>query len=131
MPIVIKTVGRRQGGPYHRLLSNSFEAPDAWLFPHCAFTAPLRLPCAQVSILMPGWEVRPSNRAQERRLRVALVALLVAVPLAFYAGNWSQARSTQQQALAFQETQAQAEAQARELDAVSYTHLTLPTIYSV
>ena len=65
---------------------------------------------------MPGWEVRPSNRAQERRLRVALVALLVAVPLAFYAGNWSQARSTQQQALAFQETQAQAEAQARELD---------------
>lgn len=116
MPIVIKTVGRRQGGPYHRLLSNSFEAPDAWLFPHCAFTAPLRLPCAQVSILMPGWEVRPSNRAQERRLRVALVALLVAVPLAFYAGSWWQARSTQQQVLAFQETQVQADAQARELD---------------
>ncbi|WP_416637229.1 DUF6776 family protein [Pseudomonas sp. OHS18] len=44
------------------------------------------------------------------------MALLVAVPLAFYAGSWWQARSTQQQVLAFQETQVQADAQARELD---------------
>ncbi|OLU12840.1 hypothetical protein BVH01_20940 [Pseudomonas sp. PA1(2017)] len=65
---------------------------------------------------MTGWEVRPSNRVQERRLRVALVMLLVAVPLAFYGGNWWQARSTQEQALAFQQMQAQVETQVRELD---------------
>lgn len=65
---------------------------------------------------MTGWEVRPSNRAQERRLRVALVALLIALPLAFYAGSWWQARANQGQAQAFTAMQGQVEEQARELD---------------
>ncbi|GLX16141.1 hypothetical protein Pstr01_43800 [Pseudomonas straminea] len=65
---------------------------------------------------MSGWEVRPSNRAQERRLRVVLVVLLLAVPAAFYAGSEWQARSSEQRTETFEQMQVQADEQARELD---------------
>lgn len=65
---------------------------------------------------MSGWEVRPSNRAHERRLRVALVLLLMAVPSAFYLGSWWQARATQEQGAEAQAMQVRLDEQARELD---------------
>ncbi len=43
---------------------------------------------------MSGWEVRPRDPRRSGRLRLALLALTLAVPTAFYAGTWWQARST-------------------------------------
>lgn len=65
---------------------------------------------------MSGWEVRPSNRAHERRLRVALIFLLMAVPSAFYLGSWWQARAMQEQGVETQALQVRFDEQARELD---------------
>jgi len=37
---------------------------------------------------MAGWEVRPNDPRRQRRLRVALMLLLLALPAAFWAGQW-------------------------------------------
>ena len=42
---------------------------------------------------MAGWEVRPSDPGRARRMRLAGLLLVLALPLAFYAGSWWQARS--------------------------------------
>ena len=65
---------------------------------------------------MAGWEVRPSNPAQARRVRLALWLLLLAVPLAFYAGGWWQARTTQGLVDGQQPLQARILEQDQELD---------------
>ncbi|TBU76849.1 hypothetical protein DNK06_16300 [Pseudomonas daroniae] len=65
---------------------------------------------------MSGWEVRPSNRSHERRLRVALILLLMAVPSTFYLGSWWQARAMQEQDVKAQAMQARLDEQSRELD---------------
>lgn len=44
---------------------------------------------------MAGWEVRPSDPLRARRVRLALLVLVLAIPAGFYAGSWWQARSTQ------------------------------------
>ena len=67
---------------------------------------------------MAGWEVRPSNPAQARRVRLALWLLLLAVPLAFYAGGWWQARTTQGLVEGHQPLQARILEQDQELDAL-------------
>jgi hypothetical protein len=42
---------------------------------------------------MAGWEVRPSDPGRARRARLAWLLLVLALPLAFYAGTWWQMRS--------------------------------------
>lgn len=44
---------------------------------------------------MAGWEVRPSDPRRARRVGLALLLLILAVPAAFYAGSRWQAYSTQ------------------------------------
>jgi hypothetical protein len=44
---------------------------------------------------MAGWEVRLSDPRRVRRVRLALLLLILAIPVAFYAGTWWQARGTQ------------------------------------
>ena len=46
---------------------------------------------------MTGWEVRPSDPRRGRRARLAFLMLVLAIPAAFYAGSWWQARDTQVQ----------------------------------
>ncbi|HBX56923.1 DUF6776 family protein [Pseudomonas sp. UBA2684] len=65
---------------------------------------------------MAGWEVRPSDPRRAGRVRLALLLLLAAVPLAFYAGTWWQARSTQALMAEQQPMQAQLLKQEQELD---------------
>ncbi|UUD62917.1 hypothetical protein D16iCDA_14550 [Pseudomonas seleniipraecipitans] len=65
---------------------------------------------------MSGWEVRPSNRSNERRLRSALILLLVAAPCAFYLGTWWQAREMQVEGVDSQALQVRLHEQTRELD---------------
>lgn len=65
---------------------------------------------------MSGWEVRPSNRAHERRLRVALVLLLMAVPGAFYLGSWWQGKAMRDERVEALALQGRLDEQARELD---------------
>ncbi|QLC72588.1 hypothetical protein LPB260_17640 [Pseudomonas sp. LPB0260] len=65
---------------------------------------------------MAGWEVRPSDPRRAGRVRLALLLLIVAVPLAFAAGAWWQARSTQAFMAEYDALQAQLSEQARELD---------------
>lgn len=65
---------------------------------------------------MSGWEVRPSNRSHERRLRVALILLLMAVPSAFYLGSWWQVSAMHAEGIESQALQARLDEQAQELD---------------
>lgn len=67
---------------------------------------------------MAGWEVRPSNPARAKRARLAWWLLLLTVPLAFYAGSWWQARTTQGLVDGQQPLQAQVLEQEQELEAL-------------
>lgn len=46
---------------------------------------------------MAGWEVRPSDPRRGRRIRLAFLLLVLAIPAAFHAGGWWQARDVQAQ----------------------------------
>lgn len=65
---------------------------------------------------MSGWEVRPSDPRRARRVRLALLVLLLAIPAAFYAGSWWQARSSQALTAQQQTLQARLSEQEQELD---------------
>jgi cell division protein FtsL len=65
---------------------------------------------------MAGWEVRPSDPRRAGRVRLTLLLLILAVPLAFFAGAWWQARSTQAFMAEYDALQARLSAQERELD---------------
>ncbi|WP_439859921.1 DUF6776 family protein [Pseudomonas sp. MBLB4136] len=65
---------------------------------------------------MAGWEVRPSDPRRAGRVRLALLLLILAVPLAFAAGAWWQARSTQAFMAEHEALQERLRAQERELD---------------
>ena len=65
---------------------------------------------------MSGWEVRPSDPRRARRMRLALLVLLLAIPAAFYAGSWWQARSSQALTAQQQTLQARLSEQEQELD---------------
>ena len=65
---------------------------------------------------MAGWEVRPSDPRRAGRVRLALLLLIFAVPLAFFAGAWWQARSTQAFMAEHEVLQTRLSEQERELE---------------
>ena len=65
---------------------------------------------------MCSWEVRPSNRARERGLRVALILLLMAVPAAFYIGSWWRAEMVREELSRLEASQSGFDEQSRALD---------------
>lgn len=65
---------------------------------------------------MCSWEVRPSSRARERGLRVALILLMMAVPAAFYTGSWWRADELRDELIRLEATQTSFDEQARALD---------------
>lgn len=65
---------------------------------------------------MAGWEVRPSDPRRAGRVRLALLLLILAVPAAFYAGTWWQARSTQALLAEQQALEVRLSEQEQELD---------------
>ncbi|MCY1534634.1 hypothetical protein D9M68_700120 [compost metagenome] len=65
---------------------------------------------------MAGWEVRPSDPRRAGRVRLALLLLLLAIPVAFYAGTWWQARSSQALIAEQQALQVRLGEQEQELD---------------
>lgn len=65
---------------------------------------------------MAGWEVRPSDPRRARRVRLLIVLLILAIPAAFYAGSWWQARGVQVQSDHDQPLETRLDTQQQELD---------------
>lgn len=65
---------------------------------------------------MAGWEVRPSDPRGAKRMRLALLLLSLALPVAFYAGGWWQARTMQVVVAERQSLQTRLTEQEQELE---------------
>jgi hypothetical protein len=65
---------------------------------------------------MAGWEVRPSDPRRAARVRWVLLLLLLAIPIAFYAGTWWQSRAIQALEVEYRPMQERLIALEQELD---------------